>query len=180
MGFFKRTRSDARTPAQGPSLDFTEADLPRLEAVLDDFLGSVGTPRFEVAVQHLARAGGIDVDRIEWALTRGADAMHRPWHWLLLGAQAARSANRGDLLIKASGVVSFWQMAIAPTLTPADWLAMGLSTCPTDVETAIHQLALDSSIDLPDDAVLATDAQGDSMTIGLVRESARQRISSSP
>lgn len=179
MGLFGRKRPDRPTSAQALRVDFAVGDLARLEDLLDDFLGSVGTSRLEVVAQRIALAGGIDVDHLERSMGRGSGWMQRPWQWLHRGAQVASSGGRGDLVIKTSGVVGFWQMAIAPHLGPADFFAMGLSSCPPDIETAIHHLALDPSIDLSEDLVLATDADGVSMTVGLVRDSARLRIESS-
>ncbi|QXC60504.1 hypothetical protein KSP35_19600 [Aquihabitans sp. G128] len=169
--FRKKVREEPSVP-----LTFAAEDLPRLESILDEFLATVGTPQFELPAIRLGRAGGIDIEHPERVFSLGPDATKRPWRWLLLGVEEAVRQQRQVTLIKASAVVGFWQMNIAPNLGPADWFAMGLDGCPADVEIAVHRAAAGPMVSFDDTEILATDARGDSMTVGLARQAAEFRL----
>jgi hypothetical protein len=170
-----------RHPTTEPQpLDFdVERDLRRFESLVEGFITSMGTPTWDGVLQQISLAAGIDVNDIERSLTiHGVDATARPWRWLLLGAQAANTANDYGLVLKASGVVSMWQLMIAPKLNERDLFEVGLADCPPDVEIEFYRLALDPAVavSIPDDAVLATDSNGIAITAEQLRTGCQYRM----
>ena len=187
MGLFRRASesrpSTAAARASGAvehPLHFDdERDLPRFEQLIDGFIMTMGTPRWDGVVQAIAREGGVDVDRIERGMSQhGGDVTSRPWRWLLLGTLAANRAGKHALVLKACGVVSLWQVGVAPKLTLRDFFEVGLAGCPSDIEREIYACGTDPAvaISVADDDIVVTDPEGVTVLVGAIRDTMRGRL----
>ncbi|MFJ9631396.1 hypothetical protein ACIRU8_27145 [Streptomyces sp. NPDC101175] len=133
----------------------TDADLPHVGQVVDNFLGAVGNDAaLHFRGRELAVASGaptMDDIVVGRAPSSGLD---RPWRWLASAAEQADRAGDYLLVARIALLVTFWATTLEPRMGLGNHLEMRLDNPPPEVASRIYTAGLRAIPHLPEDSVI--------------------------
>ncbi len=167
--FSKNQSSNANQKQQIASEPFIVDDqvMKRVAELMNMFNDAVGNDAmvFATAKSISSAAGLHDIKQMVGVKFPVEVLMYRPWE--MLAAVTVRAAQNGDNILAARifGFTSFWDLVVAPQLTPADYFDLLLIGCPPAIEVEIASIAFISLLLLSAERVIFSNAT-ESVTVG--------------
>jgi len=92
----------------------------------------------------------------------------RPWYWMQAVAEEAFRRQNPRLAARIASFIMLWAKHIAPILTQADLVDLGIMTVPTPVQAAAAAIGMKSASALPSDLIVASDSTGEIQAGGMI------------
>lgn len=152
-----------------------EDDLRTLSNLLDRYsrVGGLSNDLTDPVIIAIARAGGsAPLEEIFQDVAAGRQdpnqitaRQYRPWFWMLRVAQAAVHRDETLLALRIALFIGMWADNMAPLLTQADLVELGIAWVPQAVNAQAAVLGMQCAMALPGHFIAGADTTG-SLTAG--------------